>query len=246
MRQFNLVCLTLVLCSQLFGCETLGDWTEQQKEPTQPQIMPLTAKEYLQQAENATPPQKQQLQLDATRRYLQEEKIAEANRVINTVNTDKTPQYIHYEKALLKAKIALAEHKPREASNNLRPYRATSVVPELRHEYLDTFARAQAESNEIVDSIRLRNALSASLTNKAKLRANQFAIWHSIEHLPAAEITELLDSPIPPDVHAWLQLAQQIQQAGNDPNKRDAAIKSWQESNPNHPADQILSQLRTK
>lgn len=245
MRRIHLYCFTLLLCSQLIACEaTFSEWTQEKQEPVQPQVMQQTAEEYLQLAAQAKSPEQQQYQLDAVRRLLQDKQITRAKQVLDTIHTDKTPQYIHYEKALLKAKIAIADHKPRQAANILRPYRATAVVPVLRDEYLDTFARAQAEDHEIIDSIRLRNTLNASLTNNAKRRGNQMAIWQSVKNLPPTELTELLDSPIPPDVRGWLQLAQLMQQADNDTKKREAAIKQWQESHPDHPAKQILAGIK--
>ncbi|MDQ2995120.1 MAG: penicillin-binding protein activator, partial [Pseudomonadota bacterium] len=246
MRGIRFYCISFVLCSQLVACSSIaGDWTQQHAEPVPVQALPQTAEEYLQLAAAAAAPQQQQYQLNAARRLLQDSQLSRANEILGTVHTERTTLPLELEKAVLQAKVALADHKPQQAARLLQQYRATQSNAGLRNEYLDTFAKAQAETNEIVDSIRLRNTLNPLLPADANRRANQYAIWEGVQNLPAEELTELIDSPIPPDVRGWLQLALITQQASTDPEQATSALNTWRTDYPNHPGIAMLPTIKT-
>ena len=94
---------------------------------------------------------------------------------MNTIHTEQAPIDIRAERAIVQAKVFLADHKPFQAIAQLVPYKEQSLSQDLQREFLDTMATAQADNAEINASISTRNQLNP-LLNSAAQHQNQLVM----------------------------------------------------------------------
>jgi outer membrane PBP1 activator LpoA protein len=240
MRSLSLICISFILCSQLIACAGIEPRQNASKaSPVTTMALTKSAEEYLQLAAQATPPDQQRYQLYAARRLLQDAQLARATQILTTIHTEQAPLDIRAERAIVQAKVFLADHKPFQALAQLAPYKEQSLSQELQREFLDTSATAQADNAEISASISTRNQLNP-LLNSAAQHQNQLVIWESVQHLPLADLAKLQAEPAPENNRGWFQLAQIAQQSLQKPQQLATDLAAWQQQYPDHPGMQVL------
>ena len=142
-------------------------------------------------------------------------------------------------RTLLLARAALADGAGRDGFDALPPLEDLLALPEPTAA-LELAVRAARKANRAVDEIRFRIAFDPELADPA---ANREALWNLIRVLPGES---LRDPPVRTLIGSgeqaagWFRLGQLARVHGADFPAFSAAIRSWRERYPDHPADTAI------
>lgn len=227
-----LACCTLTLSAFITGCT--------KKKPALPSQ--LTAKQYLNLADEAAPADQPMYELAAANKYIEQQQPDQARSVLNNLNTNTTPQQ-DVDKQLLEAKVALLDGQAQLALQTLIKLQASNVI--LSTEQNVTLHQLLANTYEAVGntqaSIDQRSQLQSLITDPQAKRTNLIAIWHILQTQSIAQLNTDLTSNSTANLKGWVSLALIIKQS-KTPNELIQNLRQWKSTYPDHPAITLLPQ----
>jgi len=204
-------------------------------------VISHSAKEYLQKASESQGPEKQSYRLLAVNQLLTDNNLNDAQRLLNTINPFQLDPHSSSQKFILAARLDLKQNLPRNALQKLQHIsKPDQLSPDIAVTYYTTLTEAYIRSNRLADSTIAQIHLNTLLDNPTLQQQNRFSIWNNLQTVPLKRLTQLLKNHHSDLAQGWLKLAIAITQKTNKTKELVSAIQSWQQSHPNHPANNIL------
>lgn len=230
--------LTCALTCILSGCQSYGG---QMPDAGFTTIYDQTATSYLQQADKSAPPAKQDYQLNAVGRLLQDNQLIQAQQLLNTINTTQLTPAQTNEKSLLTAHLYLLQHQPELALNILNQ---VPDVPTLTQNtqiaYYQLLSQADLAMGNTVASAEDLMKLDPLLSNNVQ-QENRQQIWTTLQQVPLAELNAQLRYTNNAVERGWIDLAYIMKAYQTDATVLNSELQNWQDEYPNHPASYLLA-----
>ncbi|MBK1643357.1 penicillin-binding protein activator [Thiocapsa imhoffii] len=171
---------------------------------------------YLQLAENAVPPAREQLRLQAARTALSTGNTQTAQQTIAQIErTGLTPGQ-REQMLLLEADLALLDGRPHDAIARLQAMQPRALPTDLKIQRLGTLAAAQRLAQQPVAAADSLIALDRLLGDESARLLNQVSLLSTLSALSADELEHLARTGRGP-IRGWAELAQLARTAGADP-----------------------------
>lgn len=198
------------------------------------------AQVYLQAAKTAPAAQALEYRLRAADLLIEGGALDKAATLLATLPAKTPDPTTTLRLQLLRAQLALTEHRPQDALNALQQAPSESQVPgEYNNRYYELHAQAFAMAGNHLESARQRVWLDPMLPDAAARLANETALWQQLSQLSDGALQQL--SLGPPDVlSGWMELVRITRRLGQQPEALEQAIAQWKQRYPNHPAQQQL------
>lgn len=198
-----------------------------------PRTPQASIEQLLQQASESKPEQAALLRLSAADLARQQQDIGRATRILDQVplETLKPAQQIFA--STLAAELYMDRHKSKSAlaalqHPSLQHLGELPVEQQVRTQSVR--AQALAAEGQTLAAARERVFIAPLLTGSAAAD-NHEAIWSLVSSLPREQLSSAGDN----DLDGWLSLALVTKSAGT-PDQQLAAIDSWKNQHPQHPA----------
>jgi len=235
LRQLSLLCIFgfLAACTSS-PSSTLGEL------PRTPQA---SIEQLLQQAADSNPEQAALLRLSAADLALAQSDHGRAAQILDQVPLEGLKPAQQIFTSTLSAELALARQRPKSALKalahpSLERLAELPVDQQVRTHVVR--ARALQADGQKLAAARERAFIAPLLSGEAAAD-NQEAIWSLVSSLPRDQLQAGDDGS---DFAAWLTLARALNGAGTLQQQK-AAIETWQQQNPQHPAaEQLPEALR--
>jgi len=198
------------------------------------------AKYYLELAEKAKPPTREQLRIEAARSLLAAGQAKQAGQVLDETSQADLTQGQRQVVLLLGAEVALQLGHAQQAIDRLDQVRATSLPADLRIQRLGTLAAAYRLKGQPVEAARTLNELDGLLTDPGQRLANQVSLLHALGALGPADLQRLAASGSG-DLRGWAELALLFGSAGAADSALDQRYTAWRRDHGSHPALPDLS-----
>jgi outer membrane PBP1 activator LpoA protein len=192
---------------------------------------------YLQAAEQASAPLKQDYLLSGADRLIRGGDYARAEAVLAGIDAVGLPeaQRQHYEVTL--ARLDLAQNRPGQALERLQSIPAGGPWQADTHRLR---AEAYLLDNNYLSSARERIALDGLLTDPQQKLENQLAIWEALTRLSDAQLQDMRLAPPPDVLSGWLELVELTRLYLQQPQALAEVIPHWQTRYPGHPASGVF------
>ena len=238
LKQFIWILFGLSLIA-LGACQTLEP--QNHPHPGLAQHYDASAQQYLNMAEEATPPQKQALILQAAGRYLQEHNQESAAQLLSTLDNESLPTDLNHEKSLLLTHLALQQGRVDLAAltlENIQEIAALNTNQQVAYYHL--LASIEKQQGHALLSAEAKMSLDPLLQNFSQRQTNRQAIWHDLNQLSLRDLASQVHSLPYGQLQGWLEISYAFKQYGDDSTLLDHEIKLWQQRYPQHPANTLL------
>ncbi|HSC83299.1 MAG TPA: penicillin-binding protein activator, partial [Pseudomonas sp.] len=208
-----------------------------------PRTPQASIEQLLQQAATSPADQAALLRLSAADLAYQQQDLGRATRILDEIPQDSLKPAQQIFANTLSAELALARNKPKSAlaalqHSSLERLGELPVEQQVRTQLVR--ARALEADGQTLAAARER-VFIAPLLNGAAASSNHEAIWGLVASLPQSQLQSSGDS----DLDGWLSLALATKSAGT-PDQQLAAIETWKNQHPQHPAAEQLPQALGK
>lgn len=249
LNNFRLLC-TLILTSYLFSCASPQ---APKKKLTKPTVnidqeakvtVQVSAQQLVNQAKLANPVAANQLFIEASKHYLQEQNFTKSLWLSNQLLTlEQTPQQ-QYQLLLVLAASYQQLDSLQEAEQQIEKLNLLANQHALKHS-LPYFQLIHQIANQQNKSIMALNAnLHAFAINPNATNEDINAIWQQLSLLATWQ-QQQLKSLTPPHIEGWLNLLKITNQYGTATNFQQK-LRIWQLTFSSHPAQALLAQLITE
>ncbi|TVQ87609.1 MAG: penicillin-binding protein activator [Chromatiaceae bacterium] len=195
---------------------------------------------YLELAEAAVPPARQQLELDAARALLQAGQTDEANRVLIAIDKTALTSVQRELVLLLEADVALQRGRAEDAIARLGRVNQRTLPADLRAQYFSTLAAAQRLNKDPLAAAQaldqrdrlLRDDPAARLDNQVSLLFTLSTLGPSGLDGAARETSGRM--------RGWVELARLVGGFGAASPELDSRYAQWRGRNRMHPAEGSL------
>ncbi|ABC32543.1 putative lipoprotein [Hahella chejuensis KCTC 2396] len=236
---FHVLLLTLLL-SLLGGCEGLpvkGGDSGAQDATTQDE-----AERQLQLAKNTLPPEQANHRLKALDIYIARGDYANAQKVVESINstTLTLPQMEQY--IILGATLALEQNRTDQALSyfNAAPSDAFASRPvDIQLRANELHAKALMATGSSLDAAQLLIYASGLYTGEEYWRVLD-DVWNALRATPSLELSRALETAQDYDWRGWLELITAVRQNQFSLEMQLAALKSWRRQWADHPAARRL------
>lgn len=237
MRKIILI-LACALSFILNGCQSYGG---SMPLPGYTSIYDQTADNYLQQAAKSSPPAKQDYQLNAVGRLLQDNQLSQAQQVLNTIDASQLTPAQTNEKTLMTAHLYLLQHQPELALNALNQVPDVPTLSQnIQIAYYQLLAQADLDMGNKIASAEDLMKLEPLLSGPAQQQNHQ-VIWQTLQQVPINELNAQLRYNTNATERGWLDLAYTMKAYQKDPTLLNSELQNWQEEYPNHPANYLVN-----
>jgi len=188
---------------------------------------------YLQAAEQATAPLKQDYLLSGADWLIRGGDDTRAGSILSGIDTGALPEAQQQHYNVTRARLDLAQQHPGQALARLQAMPAGGPWQADTHRLR---AEAYLLDNNYLSSARERIALDGLLTDPQQKLQNQFATWEALTRLSDAQLQELRMAPPPDVLSGWLELVELTRLYLQQPQALAEVIPQWQTRYPGHPA----------
>ena len=201
------------------------------------------AREYNKLAVQASPPQRQDYQLEAAAALVKGNFIRQAKRILDGLSDRELTVDQYLRRQILLARIAIADHQPDQALAALAIRLPPDTPDDMQAHFHRLRADAYSTQGKPLDAVRELIAREPHLTDANEVIKNQQAIWRGVTQLPDDILTAAL--PSASDIlKGWLELAAIAKRDQGQPAQLIQAVAAWQSRYPDHPANkQIIEAL---
>jgi outer membrane PBP1 activator LpoA protein len=203
------------------------------------------AKAYLDIAEGAAPPAREQLQLKAARAYLSAGDTGQAQQVIGEVSRPSLTASQREQLLLLEADLALLDGRPKDAITRLQSMQVQSLPKSLKIQRLGTLASAQRLANEPVAAAESLMQLDRLLDNESERLLNQVSLVFTLSALSQENLTDLARNG-QGAMKGWAEIALLARSAGTDPTLFQKRYREEHSKRLTHPARPGLAEAYVK
>ena len=236
-----LVLFTLSACTKFPGNHVRNSSSSVQT--TSPYTM--SAEAYLALSRNQPEGERQNMELLAAGRYIEDRQFQQANAILSQLTVLSAPQLDA--KNILLAQINMAHEEPQMAIGRLSAVRHINELPQyLQMEYHGMLASAYESMGNLSFAINERIKLDHLLSDNALQTVNRRKLWLSLTRLPSAELNTMgLEAEDNPELEGWVKLAliarqSEFQQAPQSYQQVLGELNQWQQHYSRHPANSLL------
>ncbi|NNM59921.1 MAG: penicillin-binding protein activator [Legionellales bacterium] len=198
-----------------------------------------TVETYLEQAAQSTSPVKEDYQLSAAGRLLQEDRVTQAEEILNTLDKEQLTPAQNNHKLLLAAQLNLLQHQPESALATLNQLPdVPTLAQSVQIAYYQQLSLADAQMNNMTASAKDLMSLDALLSGSAQ-EQNRALIWKTLQEVPTNELSSQIDLTSNSQEKGWLSLTYILKADIHDTARLNTDLQNWQGQYPNHPADAI-------
>lgn len=222
------------------ACQTLDQNAGPQPGFTAYYADPVT--HYLDLASTAAAPQKQNFELKAAGRLLQDHSFAKAQELLTRIEVGRLPNNLKYEKWLMTANMAALQQQGQVCLNALgKITEPNQLLPEQKIAYYQLLASGNTLMSRFWESAQARIALDPLLNTETARRENRQAILADLDRLPTVTLTKKMqNTPFGP-LQGWLDLVYINRLYANDPTVFAQERRQWQLNYPQHPANMLFT-----
>ncbi len=195
----------------------------------------MAARSYLQLAQQAQPPQRQDLQLRAADALIRAQDLTQAQRVIAQVPPTTDDPVLLLRVRLLSTRIALAQRHGEAALKVLGAAPPEQAKSELKAEYHGLRADAFALQGNHLETARELVQRERFLSDPQTIESNQQQIWQALAMLTPRALQQLRTSPPPDVLSGWMALVQIAKTYQLQPQQLKAHLAQWRTEYPDHP-----------
>jgi hypothetical protein len=191
---------------------------------------------YLELAEGAPSPAREQLELDAAAALLSAGEAIEATNVLSDIDKGKLTAAQREQVLLLEADLALQRGRATEALARLQQVNKGRLPTNLKIRYLGTEAAAYRLAGEPMRAAESLNELDGVLRgDRAAQRENQVSLLFTLATLGRAGLDEAIRDTRG-RMQGWSELARLFSEYGAPSPRLDAAFRDWRRAHGGHPA----------
>jgi outer membrane PBP1 activator LpoA protein len=196
------------------------------------------------QAKAAKSPQREDLQLRAVEAVLTPKTLLLARAYLSMIPEENLRGSLLVRARIAKAKLALMRGRPNVALAAL-PAGIGLTTPAFEARVEDLRAQALLASGQILESVRVRSALAAKLTDPRAIKANRQRLWKALGRASDREVLRWVQEATSDILRGWLELSYISKTSPSDMRAFDQLLDAWRQRYPGHPAtDAIAEQLR--
>lgn len=193
------------------------------------------AEEFLRLAKTGKNPE--QYILKATDAYIKDHSPGLATAVLGQLQDDRLSSIQKFDRSILSAMIALENDDALLALKELSVSVPPDVPSPLLAKYYSTRAMAFQSDQQFINAFRARVKLGQYLVTPDELSANKLMIWNLLTGLSLPEIEQQLEVASDDlNLAGWLNLAMISRTSIYNQQDLQAAINTWTENYPGHPA----------
>lgn len=198
---------------------------------------------YLAEANLATSPRKEALQMDAAQSYLQENKIAAAQKIIASLSSRSLTGALATRHTILQAKIHLLSENNQAAVKTLQSLSINNSSNEpINLEYRNLLAIAYSRTGLAVESANQRLLASEIMASPSQRKEYQQSAWQQLQQASSSQLQTCGNrAATNPELAPWCSLAYLQKTQGDNPGSYQTALSQWRQQYPNHPAEKMLS-----
>ncbi len=199
----------------------------------------LAAKMYLKLAGESNRPQSEKWLISAAGARFNQGRIDASLALLDRIRTEDLPAPLPLRVALLRAEIALHDHRFAEVPAML-PTAALARAPvDLRQ--VGHLLRAQAfmDLERPIDAAGERAALDMLFYEPSDIEKNRQQLWYSLTRADADSLQQAVRPP-PDTFGGWVELALINQRYLAEREVLDRALATWRTRFPGHPAGQLI------
>lgn len=194
------------------------------------------AEAYLELAEGAASPAKEQLQLNAAEALLQAGKPADADRVLGQIGRGGLTASQRELVLMLEAEVALQRGRAGEAIAKLDRVSKSTLPTDLKTRYLGTQAAAYRLDNQPLQAAARLDELDKLLAKDPSARLdNQVSLLFTLSTLGRGGLAEARRESRG-RMQGWVELAELFGSHGAKTPQVDAQFRKWRSSRGGHPA----------
>ncbi len=198
-------------------------------------------KHYLRYAASLSPPQKDQVMLQAAYAFSQANNSQQALDTLSRVNRDQLSYVQQLDATILEAKILASNNQPTQALEVLAPYDLSRALPSQQKSALHVKITALGATGNMVEKAYSHIALDPLLAaGSEQQQTNQNELWKSLMWLDPAVLRKTTPGRPPSIASGWFSLAETVKQHAGDNHASKAAIAQWQRDYPDHPASYLV------
>lgn len=191
-------------------------------------------------AAQAQTPQRNEFLLSAAEDWLQAGNAARAATLLGEIREKSPYPALAARIAIVKAGLALSEHKPQLALSHLK-FPLDALPPELKAKTLRVRGQAHLAAGELALAVQDWNERETYLApGSNEVAANRALIWSTLTASHAPIDLGKLPAGLTPTARGWLELAAIDSASWQQPDKFLQQLKQWQSRYPQHPAQQQL------
>ncbi len=238
MKHFiNKKLILLFILILLSGCAALPSRPYQHETTLSP-----TAKDYLQKASAVAGDKNHRYLLLAAHQLLIDNNIKDAQQLLAALNATPLNSDNLQQKRIMLARLALQKNQPRLALRELRNVKNLRNLPKnIQILYYAASIDIYLHNNNLAYSTIARIS-SNTLVDDPKIQLeNDRIIWQNLQAFPLITLNKLFDRSSSSLLRGWFQLAIVSKQNANTPVFLASALKTWQQTYSNHPANNLLS-----
>ena len=193
---------------------------------------------YLQQMQQSHDDSKTGWQLLAIRALINEGKLPDAEKQLQTL-PDTLTDVQKQELSLLKAQYAVAAHNAPGAIQPLKTIDVSSLSADQKGRYYRTYVAATS-AQPTLDTLRAYIALQPQLTSADEQQKNINATWQALRTIPQAQAMNFIINANENILQGWLDLLSVYYRSNNNQDALKAGVKDWQIRYPDNPAAKRL------
>jgi hypothetical protein len=205
--------------------------------PTASAARPSTASGYEQAAKQRTGAEQARLQLLAAQEWLNASRVAEAQRVLASINIMLTPEQ-QIERRLIEGEITLALGQPQQAWNQVASISEPTGTPTAPL-YFAVRERIALGAGRPVDAIRAEMAGERLSTDPAERSRQRQGLLAGLRQLKERGVRLDAQPSTDPLVRGWLELAALSGSGHGAALGGSAEAARWRVSFPDHPATEL-------
>ena len=237
-QQLNTVA-ALLLTLTLTACDQPGDQGTRSPQADTSQSSAIAA--LIEQAQSTTSPESEKLLIEAAKLLLEQDKPADAQRLLNAVNPTSLDSDTRAALVLTLADTYLALDEPLQAEELLTTDRMGLLTAsnDLNAERLNEISLQRArvwELNSNYLAAARERIFVAPMLVSDQADANHQMIWNDLIAIPNDTLESLSNTVAVPEIQAWLELAWIYKGYQDNLDLQLQHLDQWQVRYPGHPA----------
>ena len=184
-------------------------------------------------------PLREQLYLEAAETWLKAGNLEQTTQLLSRLQAPTEDQDFAFRLRMLRTEIAIQRGDIEQALELMEPSPGVETPIPLRQRYHQNMAEIFRLSGNLLESARELNELDLLQAGEPEQAETQALLVQTLASMTDTAL-QLLQPPPPSHLIGWMELARVIKQQIPQPAELAAALASWRERFPDHPALQSL------
>lgn len=195
---------------------------------------------YLNASRTAPDTQQAGLRLEAAELLSQGELWEQLARLLDSIDPGRLEPVQQARYRLLQAELALSQHNPEQALEQLHAISNPDALPDYGQRYYQLRAGAYAMTGNALEAARQLIWVDALVRTRQQRLDNQYRIWQQLSTLTSPALRQLQTSPPPDALSGWIELVLISRATRGDQQLWNESLYSWRARYPGHAAEAAL------